>query len=68
MVAASLLIISTNSIIFLLKVLDCLYLHHILYLHVFLLAQEYAALHTGQINTLFSGVKFYQLFVGFLIM
>lgn len=33
-----------------------------------LLAHEYAALHTGQINSLFSGVNFYQFFVGFLIM
>lgn len=67
MVAESLLIISDNSIIFLFKVLDCLYLCHIL-LHVPLLAHDYVALCIGQVNNLFCGMKFDQLFVRFLIM
>lgn len=67
MVAESLLIISDNSIIFLFKVLDCLYLCYIL-LHVPLLAHDYVALHIGQVDSLFCSMIFDQLFVGFHIM
>lgn len=67
MVAESLLIISDNSKIFLFKVLECLYLWDIL-LHVPLLTHDYVVLHIGQVDSLFCGMKFGQLFVGFLIM
>lgn len=49
MVAESLLIISDNSIIFLFKLLDCLYLCDILLL-VPLLTHDYVALHIGQVD------------------
>lgn len=38
------------------------------YLYMSLLVQVCVALHIGEINSLISGVNFYQFFVGFLIM